>query len=265
MSEVAAVTQFPLLERDAARTFLEILDPDTDEFTFQTFTDSESRRRSFKTKADPSAKVLHGSLDQHYPTLVDLSRNGAGVFVTINRTNLRGNRSRENITGVRAYFVDCDGVTWDAIEAALSALGLKPHLVVETSTGKWHLYWCIEGAPLAGFANTQKKLIAIFGSDPSVCDLPRVMRVPGFPHQKDSSKGELVRLVQSYDGANYSEDEFQTALAAALRLRGVRTPSVANPSPTSLPTFLQNQITPDLADRFLSLGTSPSRLVAGLP
>ncbi len=266
MSEAATVSQFPALDRDAARTFLEMLDPDANEFTFQTFTNSESRRRSFKTKADPLAKVLHGTLDQHYPTLVDLSRNGAGVFVTINKTTLRGSRNRDSVGDVRAYFIDCDGVTPEGIKAALSALGLEPHLVVETSAGKWHFYWCVENAPLGGFANTQKKLIALFDSDPSVCDLPRVMRVPGFPHQKDGSEGELVRLVQSYDGANYSEDEFQRALVAAQQLRGARAPCVGSPSPTSSPTYLQSQTTPDLADRLLhSLGPSSPDWSQGYP
>ena len=267
MSDAAKVSQFPVLDRDAARRFLEILDPDTNEFTFQSFSDSESRRRSFSVRAaDPFAKVLHGTLDHHYPALVDLSRNGAGVFVTINRTTLRGSRSRESIREVRAYFTDCDGVTAGAIDAALSALGLKPHLVVETSPGKWHLYWCVERAPLGAFANTQKKLSTLFGSDPSVCDLPRVMRIPGFPHQKDGSTGELVRLVQFYDGANYTEAEFQSALTRAMQLRGLSAPPVTNQFPVSLPAYLQNQSTPRLADQILdSLGPPPPDWSQGYP
>ena len=115
MSDAAPIAQFPVLDRDAALRFLECLDPDTDRFTFQTFTDSDQRKKFYERKSrtgrtlDPLAKVLHGTLDEHWAVLVDLSRRGAGVFVTINQTTLRG-RNRENITRVRAYFPDLDDV-----------------------------------------------------------------------------------------------------------------------------------------------------------
>jgi Primase C terminal 1 (PriCT-1) len=60
-------------------------------------------------------------------------------------------------------------------------------------------------------------LILLFGSDPQVHDLPRVMRIPGFPHQKDGSRGEIVQLVETIVADNYSEVQFQTALASALQ------------------------------------------------
>ena len=116
MPDAAPVSQFPILDREDARRFLQYLDPDTDEFTFQTFTDSDERKKAYEKNPrtaqiiDPLAQVLHGTLDKHYPTLVDLSRRGAGIFVTVNKTTLRGRRNRENITEVRAYFSDCDGV-----------------------------------------------------------------------------------------------------------------------------------------------------------
>jgi hypothetical protein len=93
-------------------------------------------------------------------------------------------------------------------------------MIVQTSEGKWHIYWCVDDAPLSGFAETQKKLSALFGSDPSVCDLPRVMRLPGFPHQKDDSKGELVSLIHTYEGENYRNAVFQEALTKALAISG---------------------------------------------
>ena len=42
------------------------------------------------------------------------------------------------------------------------------------------------------------------------------MRLPGFPHQKDGSAGELVRVLYLHDGDNYSNTDFQRALAQAL-------------------------------------------------
>ena len=39
MTAPLSIAQFPVLSREAARTFLQYLDPDTETFTFQTFTD----------------------------------------------------------------------------------------------------------------------------------------------------------------------------------------------------------------------------------
>jgi hypothetical protein len=226
MPAVAPISHFPVLNRDAAQKFLEFLDPDADEFTFQTFTDSDERRNFYhKTRTgDPLARTLHGSLDEQWGTLVDLSRRGAGVFITVNRTTLRGPRNQGSITEVRAYFPDCDSVQVDEIKAGIIAIGLRPHIIVKSSEGKYHIYWCMSGAPLSTFAETQKKLSALFSSDPCVTDLPRVMRLPGFPHQKDGSKGELVSLLGVYDGENYSDAVFQEALNKALITRGRMAP-----------------------------------------
>ena len=51
---------------------------------------------------------MHGSLAGKFAELSRLSALGAGVFVTVNRTDLKGRR-KENIIAVRALFVDLDG------------------------------------------------------------------------------------------------------------------------------------------------------------
>jgi hypothetical protein len=221
-ADAAPVTQFPVLDREAARTFLQTLDPDSDRFTFQLFTDSDQRKRTYKKHPqtgyllDPLAKVLHGTLDEEWAALVDASRRGAGVFVAINKTSLRSRRSANNIIAVRAYFSDCDGVPQDTIKGAVGLLGLTPHIVTQTSPGNYHVLWCVDDAPLTDFPETQRKLAALVRSDPHVSDLPRVMRLPGFPHQKDGSAGELVRVLHLHDGDNYSNPDFQRALAQAV-------------------------------------------------
>jgi hypothetical protein len=153
--------QFTAMDRQAAETFLNHLDPDAIEFTFQTFTDSDQKKQTYGKDTrgriiDPLARVLHGSLEEHYATLVELSRAGAGIFVTINKTTLSGRRNANNISAVRAYFAECDSVPADDIKAGIALLGLLPHIVTRSSPGKYHLYWCISGAPLAGFRETQK-------------------------------------------------------------------------------------------------------------
>lgn len=172
INQEAAETQLTPDVDEAAR-FLTALDPEAKTFTFQTFDDEQERK-------DPKlVRVLHGTLTQHAKTLASLNEKGAGIFVTVNETNGKG-RKAENITRARAVFVDLDGAPLDPVIASEP----KPHVITETSPRRWHCYWRAKGVPLDRFAELQKTLIERFGGDPSVIDLPRVMRLPGFLHRK---------------------------------------------------------------------------------
>lgn len=166
----ALQSQYNLDPSQAAR-FLQTLDPAAKSWTFQTFDDNKERG------SKQLAHVFHGSFDQHAATLEQLNRQGAGIFVTVNETDGKG-RKRENIQRVRAVFADFDGTPLP------NKLPRQPHLVVQSSPGRWHVYWRIDGLPLDQFAPVQTALANGLGSDPSVCDLSRVMRLPGFLHQK---------------------------------------------------------------------------------
>src|SRR5262245_18658510 len=170
---------------DEAECFLSALDPNTDRFTFQTFDDNKDR------KDGTLARVLHGTLRQRFDELSDLNNRGAGVFVTVNETDFKG-RSASNITRVRALFIDLDGARLDPVFAK------GPHIITKTSPGRWHAYWLVApGMPLTEFACMQKRLAAHFHADPSVHDLPRVIRLPGFVHRKGAPFVSL--LLQTND------------------------------------------------------------------
>lgn len=61
---------------------------------------------------------------------------------------------------------------------------LPPHIVVETSPGRWHAYWLVTGIEPAEFQSALQELARKFGGDPKVGSSAQVMRLPGFPHQK---------------------------------------------------------------------------------
>jgi putative DNA primase/helicase len=164
----------------AAQAFLSKLDSGTPRWTFQTFDDSEAKRPQL-------ARTLHGTLDEHLATLTRLNSEGAGVFVTINETDLTG-RKKDNVTRVRAFWIDLDGAPLEPCRD-----WEEPQIIVQTSAGKWHAYWLVDGLERDGhelaefegeFKTRQQTLIAAFNSDKAVCDLPRVMRLPGFFHMK---------------------------------------------------------------------------------
>jgi len=157
-----------------AQRFLGLLDPEAEAWTFQAFDDSALKRGHL-------AKVCHGSLEEEAARLIVWNAAGAGVFVTINATDGMG-RKAANVVRVRALFCDLDG---SPIEPVLQCC-LRPHIVVESSPGRFHAYWRVTGLPLEQFAPVQKTIAARFSGDPSVHDLSRVMRLPGFWHRKGS-------------------------------------------------------------------------------
>src|SRR4029077_10286389 len=144
--------------------------------------DKKERAAAYKKthgRADPElTRIIHGSLDEHRGTLRRLNSRGCGIFVTVNQTDLTG-RKTTNIEKVRALFLDLDGAPLEAV-----LLHATPHIITESSPGKFHPYYRVRDVELHQFTAAQKALIARFGGDPSVHDLPRVMRLPGFLHQK---------------------------------------------------------------------------------
>ena len=184
----------PIHCRDSAARFLSALTGETDPVvTFQVFRDHKG--------GGSRATIFHGTLGQHWERLVALNLDGLGVFVLINKGDLKG-RTGENVVGLRALFIDDDPK--DGSEpvrfngqgkAPFSALA--PSITVQSKNGQHH-YWClVDGEPKEQFTPAQVALSSHFGTDPVVKDLPRVMRVPGFLHMKDPADPFLVTLVQA--------------------------------------------------------------------
>ncbi|MGD9637249.1 MAG: DNA-primase RepB domain-containing protein [Lautropia sp.] len=168
------------IELDQTRRFLHCL-AQGEPVTFQTYWDPKSEKEPSGTS---HARVLHGMLDQQAARLGKLNAARAGIFVAVNTTDGAG-RKAENIIAVRALALDLDGAP---IEPVLAA-AVTPDIVVESSSGRWHVYWKVSDCPLDRLSGLQRAPAARFGGDPLVIDLPRVLRLPGFVHRK----GEPVR------------------------------------------------------------------------
>ena len=184
---------------EMAQLFLDTFEP-SGKFTFLTFDDNQDRK-DWRLR-----KTLHGTLVEHAATLRDLQKKGAGVFVTINETDLNG-RKEENVVRVRSVFVDLDGAP---IEPVLEHQ-CEPHMVIESSKERWHAYWLSE-LPLDQFRGMQKNLAQVFNGDSAICDLPRVMRLPGFFHHKrknGKSKKPFMTRIESIteDTQRYSAEQ----------------------------------------------------------
>lgn len=180
-----------------------------------------------------------GKLKGLWPTFINLNKKGNAIFMMPNLSDGKGTKD-ENITKVNAFFLDYDGDKWKhiSLDKLLSKFTLKPHVVVKTSEGHYHVYWLARNCKLNKFKDVQKALADKYGGDPKVSNLARFMRVPGTFNHKDPDRPFLVTLEHCDKSIpSYSASE----LVDGLDLKLVQQPkavessvaSAANQHPTS--------------------------------
>jgi len=156
--------------QDPARAFLSLLTSnDNSPLTWQLLDDK---------KNGLPARILHGSFADLAPTLKAFNNMGYGIFLMINAGDGQS-RTNASTTRVRALFADLDGAPIENI----TRLPVAPSFIIATSPNRFHVYY-LTNCELPEFSQLQKNLAAQLDSDPSINDLARVMRVPGFLHQK---------------------------------------------------------------------------------
>lgn len=92
--------------------FLQALAPSAKSFTFQAFDDSPAKRPDL-------AAIRHGSLEECDAWLSAQNDAGAGIFVTINETDLKG-RKASNIVRCRAVWADFDDGRPDTVDRLIA-------------------------------------------------------------------------------------------------------------------------------------------------
>lgn len=190
-----------------ADKFLSLIDPSAKHWCFQIIGHSGEHKTP--------AKTIHGTLTHNLGTLTDLNRQGAGIFVTVNEVTPGEKRKAENITRVRACFADFDRDNYP------EQYPIPPHIIVESSPKKRHVYWIVDGMPLEDFKAQQLGIADALDSDPSVSDLPRVMRLPGFDHTKDAPNRYRVRIISTNNRPPYTPEEIAKAFPPLANIKGV--------------------------------------------
>lgn len=144
---------------------------------WQTFCDYDKDRKELAT-------WWAGHLDA--ARLADHQAMGCGVFTTING----GGRYAADINQFRAVFMDSDGIPLPAQWV------VAPHIIVQRDPTHYHAYWLLDGdCEAAEWSIAQKQIALHYGSDDKIVNPDRVMRVPGFNHQKDLTNPQLYELV----------------------------------------------------------------------
>lgn len=141
--------------------------------------------------ADPSRD---GCLSVSRREAESWNRKGYGIFSTVNLFS-GGVRRIASLSAVASWAVDLDAGTKEEQWKRLIDGPLWPSAIVETKRG-FQAYWhAADGKPEHWNALVLGRLVPHYGADRNARDLARILRVPGFLHQKDPANPFRVRLV----------------------------------------------------------------------
>lgn len=168
------------VDLDQTLRFLNLLAESTP-VTYQTYDD---KKKDDKQKDKKLAQIIHEQKIERkeaLQVLLRLNQQGAAACWMVNEGDGK-ERKAENVVRVRSVFIDLDKDGKEKLKKVQDD-SFPPHAIIETSSGKYQVYWKGE-IPLAEFTSIQEALIKKFGGDKDIKDIPRVMRLPGFFHQK---------------------------------------------------------------------------------
>ncbi|MCL1893617.1 MAG: hypothetical protein FWG02_05200 [Holophagaceae bacterium] len=212
VSESASASQHHISYRERQERhilpFLRLVHGEDDpQVTLQTYND--------KDKDDPELRRLfHGPFSKYKGVLGHFNAQGAAICKSANPTDGKG-RGFANVTEIVVYFADLDD-KYATKPFNIDELPLKPSCVVKTKNG-WHIYLVLKTPVIVEpwlIDEYHRELKAIqrvlepFGADPTVCQINRVLRVPGYYHRKTTPA--LVEL-ESITDQKYTRDEIREA------------------------------------------------------
>ena len=146
------------------------------EHLFRVFPDKDEDKT--KEKAPKLTKTFKKqTFSSVQAELMAYNSKGSGIFFTVNEAT---GPADADVISISAVFLDLDGSPLDNIEAAT----IRPHAIIQTSDGRWHVYWLVYGISVNEFKAYQQEIARIYGGDSTISNPGRVMRLPGFNHMK---------------------------------------------------------------------------------
>ena len=123
---------------------------------------------------------------------------GSDVFCGVNPSVPSSSRTVSEVRRLQIDFdTDGDRRVGRLMRDVRSGRVPMPAAVVRSSVGRWQVLWHVDPAAwtVAGAEEANRRLAAAYEGDPSVVDVTRVMRVPGFTNCKPGRGGVLVARV----------------------------------------------------------------------
>lgn len=126
----------------------------------------------------------HESLANAEPSLRADNAQGRGVFFTVNdldcALDLGRKRTKKMFVRARAVWVEDD----QRHIGPRADWPIPPNLIVNSSPGKYHYYWLTTCGDAGEWEAVMARMVRDHGCDNQARDLARVLRLPGFMHQK---------------------------------------------------------------------------------
>ena len=140
--------------------------------------------------------------------------NKEGYAITFTPNSQKdGKRGSKKTDAINAWFVDIDDKKDESGESVypkseqynrlLSKPGVHPSFIVESKNG-YHAYFLARDAKVENFKKINQAIAKYYGGDTSCVDTSRVLRLPGFYHQKEKPFKVEIR---EYDPEIYYTEE----------------------------------------------------------
>ena len=158
------------------------------------------------------ARIWRGRFRDVEPELRAVNAAGYGIHIMINPTDGLG-RLRVNVTACRAQLLDIDEVDAAQQLSRVSAHVTPPHMIVNTSPGKWQCWFkVIPHGDIELFSANQKRLIGAFNGDAQFIDVAHTARLPGFYHHKATPHLVTLAAGPVWNGRSYDAWEIAAPL-----------------------------------------------------
>jgi hypothetical protein len=116
---------------------------------------------------------------------------GYGIFWTPNQ--FYNERRIENLQQIDYWYVETDKTDKDEALRLFEDAPVQPTMVIESKAG-FHVYWRAQDAGIETWDEIVRwRLVPTFSGDRKAADVTRLLRAPGFYHQKVPSQPFLVR------------------------------------------------------------------------
>ena len=152
-----------------------------------------------------SSRLLHGAIADRAITskLDDWNLDGFDLYMTAHliREGVGSNPKNADIEEGRALFIDSDG------EPRPNQWHLPPDFILEREDEpehNWWAFWSVDGVfPADQIESYQRRIAEFYGTDTSVSDPRRIIRLPGFirykhnegPNKKNPAQGDTIYRV----------------------------------------------------------------------
>lgn len=194
------------------QTYLRFLNPYTSRFTC-CFLNKESLDRTiaYVFPECGCAHITPEEIIRGYEMVPEFQQ--TTLHVTLNETNFKG-RTIGDIQGVRTLCLDLDTKhTQEQIREMVATSGC--HLCVESSPGKYHLYWKVSPTLSIGqWKKYQLGLAVLYEGDTSLDEVQKTIRVPGVPRITKDNIEFVPRIVWMSEAATTGFELSENQIAA---------------------------------------------------